>query len=222
MKTRIFLSLLLIAVTGRTVAQMNGSGTIVSKSYGYKDFDKVSLTDLNGSIAIEIGKAWSVNCSIDDNLQKLLQVDFDQTEHRLKISFKDNPDNKLYIENTHINIKITMPEISVLTHSGNSEVKLSNVTGSYLKIENSSNGNVTASGKIDSLDIVHSGNGDVNAQRLSCKKAMVESSGNGDVLISTDENLQANGSGNGHIINTGRAAFSKTSFKDGNGKLIKK
>ncbi|AWA30909.1 hypothetical protein HYN48_12945 [Flavobacterium magnum] len=221
MKTTI-LPFLLLLCTSSIFSQINGSGNTVSKSYDFTDFDKVSLNDLDGEVTIDIGKTWSVTATIDDNLSDLLQVRLDAREHLLDLSLKGNKDNRLYIENTHIRIAITMPEASVIRHDGNSHVTLSHVNGKYLRIENVSNGHLTASGKVDQLDIVHAGNGNIDARQLNCGQAGIQSDGNGQVIVCAEGKLAATGSGNGDILNTGKAAFSGSSRHQGNGKLIVK
>lgn len=220
MKTKILLVLTLLSMS-KMFCQLKGSGVIVSKSYDYAQFDKLSLSDLDGQIAIEVGKPWSVRVEVDDNLLDLLQFNLNETEHLLKISFQGNANNKLYIEKTQLKITIAMPEASLIKNDGNSNVSINNLIGRYCKLENLANGNMTASGKVDMVDIIKSGNGDLRAEKLSCKKADVQSSGNGDVYVNANERLKASGSGNGDIVNTGSADFSKSSVKSGNGKLRK-
>ncbi|MDI1256275.1 MAG: DUF2807 domain-containing protein [Flavobacterium sp.] len=218
MKSKILLLLLPILTFG----QINGSGKIITKSYSYKNFDKVNLTDLAGKVAIEVGKPWSIKADIDDNLQDFLDFSLNDAEQLLTISFKGNRSNKMYIEDTNVKITITMPEISVISQDGNTNTNISNLLGRYIRIENFANGNITASGKVDKVDIQHSGNGDVNAKKLVCGTAAIKSSGNGDVFICANDDITASGSGNGDIINSGKASFSDASVKRGNGKLINK
>ncbi|MDD2674518.1 MAG: DUF2807 domain-containing protein [Flavobacterium sp.] len=220
MKT-IFFAIVLI-ITSFANAQLKGSGKIVTKTFDYKNFDKVYFEDLDGKIEVEIGKPWSILITIDDNLESLLHLSENVSENELKIQFKGNKDNQMYVENTNLKIKITMPEASVIKNSGNSNLSVQNISGRYFKLENTGNGDSNVSGTIDVLNIIKIGNGDVDASNLNVKKAELKSTGNGDLTVNVSETLSARLTGNGDIINTGKANFDSGSKKSGNGDLILK
>jgi hypothetical protein len=198
---------------------LTGSGKIVEKKFDYSGFDKISISDLNGRVKIETGKSYSVLVQIDDNLEPLLETSV--AEGQLKIRFKGNENNKLYIENTNIVILITLPEISVFNHKGNSDASINYGNGRYLRINNEGNGGIVVRGKVDLLDIINDGNGDVNASELTAIKAVVEKYGNGDIQVNVLNELQVTSRGNGDIINRGKADFVVKALS-GNGKLLKK
>ena len=220
MKT-IFFAIVLI-ITSFANAQLKGSGKIVTKTFDYKNFDKVYFEDLDGKIEVEIGKPWSILITIDDNLESLLHLSENVSENELKIQFKGNKDNQMYVENTNLKIKITMPEASVIKNSGNSDLRVQNISGRYFKLENTGNGDSNVSGTIDVLNIIKIGNGDVDASNLNVKKAELKSTGNGNLTVNVSETLSARLTGNGDIINTGKANFDSGSKKSGNGDLILK
>jgi Putative auto-transporter adhesin, head GIN domain len=201
-------------------SQIKGSGKTSTKTYDYKNFDKVYFEDIDGNIEVEIGKTWSVSVTIDDNIESLLQFSENSIEHELKIQFKDNRKNRMYIENTNTVIKITMPEASVIKNSGNSDIRVSKIIGRYFRLENTGNGNAVLSGSTDQLDIEKIGNGDVISETLVAKKAKVKNIGNGNVVVNVSEEVSGKLFGNGDVINKGQAKFSSNSTKIGNGKLI--
>lgn len=203
-------------------AQLQGSGKTITKNYDYRNFDKLSFEDLDGKIVVEIGKPWSISITVDDNLESLLSFSENVSENELKIQFKENQNNKMYVENTNLKIKITMPEASVIKNIGNSDLTINNVLGRYFRLENTGNGESKISGTIDALDIVKIGNGDVNAENLLAIKADLISTGNGNLTANVSEELTAKLTGNGDIINTGKAKFDSNSKKSGNGALIVK
>ena len=183
---------------------------------------KSIFENFNGIVEVEVGKPWKIRVTIDDNLEKLLTFSEDKTAHALTLSFKGIDKNRMYIENTKIKISITMPEISVVSNNGNSDVTVRNVVGSYLNFENFGNGNCAISGTIDLLDINRSGNGDINASRLSAKQVKVSSNGNGDVSVNASNEFSAQSSGNVDVTNIDKAKFDSKSSKKGNGELILK
>lgn len=200
-------------------AQLKGSGKISMKTYDFKNFDKVYFENLDGKLEIEIGKPFSINVTVDDNLENIFTIN--EAEHELTVSFKDNGNNNnKYIEETHLKIKITMPEASVIKNIGNSNLVVKNVIGSYFRIENTGNGDTKITGATDKLDVVISGNGNINADKLYAKNAKVKNTGNGDVSINVSQDLNATINGNGNIRNIGKAKFDNNSMKTGNGDFI--
>lgn len=218
--TKLIIAIVLTLTSIFANAQLKGSGKISTKSYDYINFDKVSFDNLDGKIEVEIGKPWSISVTIDDNLENLLTFTENQSENELKIQFKGNKNNQIYIENTNFKIKITMPEASVIKNTGNSDLVVNNVFGSYFRLENTGNGDSKISGKIEVLDINKTGNGDVNSEKLIAKKATLKSTGNGDLIVNVTEELSAKLTGNGDIINKGKAIFDANSKKSGNGDLL--
>lgn len=196
---------------------LNGSGKIVNRSFGYKNFDKVELADLAGKAEIEIGKPFAVSVAVDDNLESLLDVS--EKNGELRIELTGNLNNRLYIEETNISIKISMPEISFLKHRGNGNLYVTGITGHYFRIKNSGNGNAFLKGSVDELDISCSGNGTVKAEELLAKSIKINKSGNGNVYVNADSPFSANGSGNGDIINTGKGKADAGSNINGNGEI---
>lgn len=198
-----------------------GSGRIVTKSFDIKGFDKVSFEDFDGSIEVEIGKPFSITVAIDDNLAPRLELQKDATENQLTIRLEGNPNGKLYLEDTHIKIKVTMPEASVIQHRGNTNIAITGVIGRYFRLENNGNGDATLQGEIDELDIKKSGNGEVRAKALIAKVAKVRSYGNGNVLVNAQISLMANGSGNCSIMQFGQGRIDPMSGIIGNGEVRK-
>lgn len=218
--TKLILAIVLALTATFANAQLRGSGKIITKNYDYKNFDKLTLEDLNGKIEVEIGKTWSIIVSIDDNLEKLLRFSENVAENELKIQLEGNQNNKMYLEDTNLKIKITMPETSVIRNKGNSDLIVKNILGRYFRLENSGNGVSKITGSIDILDMIKQGNGDVDAGNLIAKKATLKSIGNGNIIANVSEELTAILTGNGDILNKGKANFDGNSKKSGNGHLI--
>lgn len=216
---KIILAVLLCSAFACTKAQTKGSGKLVEQSYAFSGFDKVEVEDLDGLVDIEIGPKWSVFAVVDDNLLPLLDFEENPQEHALKIFFKENRNNKRYIEDTNLRIKITMPEASVIKNNSNAQIVVKNVVGRYLRLENIENGQIKASGKVDVLDVTTRGNGTVSAGTLQAQKVAVITTGNGNTLVCADEKITAKVSGNGNVKNVGKAKYTADSKRTGNGNL---
>ncbi len=200
---------------------LKGTGKIISRTFDFKDFDKVSFEDFDGKIEVEIGKPFSIKVDIDENLEPRLEVQKEDAENQLTIRLAGNLNGKLYLEDTRIKIKVTMPEASVLKHRGNTNVHISGVLGRYFRLENDGNGNVMLQGSIDELDIKKSGNGNVNAQKLIAKTAKVKSYGNGNVSVNSQISLVAHGTGNNSVMQFGQGKIDPMSGIIGNGEVRK-
>jgi len=220
--TKLIIAIVLTLTSTFANAQLKGSGKIISKNYDYKNFDKLTLDDLDGKIEVEIGKTWSISVTIDDNLENLLNFSENVSENELKIQFKGNKNNRMYIEDTNIKIKITLPKVIEVNHSGNSTLVISNLSGTNFKLENSGNGTTKISGSIDTLEVINKGNGNTKAEKLLSKNAVIKCSGNGNVYATVSNNLTAKATGNCSVFNFGKAAFDSQSSKSGNARLLNK
>jgi Putative auto-transporter adhesin, head GIN domain len=186
-----------------------------------KGFDKVSFEDFDGNIEVEIGKPFSIKVDIDENLEPRLEVKKEEAENQLTIRLAGNLNGKLYLEDTHIKIKVTMPEASVIQHRGNTNVSITGILGRYFRLENDGNGDVSLQGNIDELDIKKNGNGEVRAKNLVSKMAKVKSYGNGNVAVNAQISLSANGAGNCSVMQFGQGKIDPMSGIIGNGEVRK-
>lgn len=198
-----------------------GKGKIIHREFTNIDFDKISFEDFDGIIEVEIGKTFSISVNIDENIEPLLFVKQDKEENLLRIGLENNKNGRLYLEDTHIKIKVTMPEASVIIHRGNTNLFVSGIFGRYFRFEHTGNGDVQLAGNIDELDIKKTGNGNIKSQKLLCKTAKVRNLGNGNVLINSQISLFANGAGNGSVMQFGPGKIDPLSGIIGNGDVRK-
>ena len=220
--TKLIIAIVLTLTSIIANAQLKGSGKTVTKNYDYKNFTQLSLQDLDGKIEVEIGKEFSVSVTIDDNLLPLLAFEENNSKNELKIFFKNNTNNRKYIENTKIKIKITMPKIEAIIHSGNSSLFISNLIGTNFKLENSGNGTAIISGSVEKLEVINKGNGNTKAKELIAKNAKIKCSGNGNIYVNVSNELTVKASGNCSVVNYGKAKFDSESSKSGNAELKNK
>jgi hypothetical protein len=219
--TKLILAIVVAITSTFAHAQLKGSGKTISKTYNFNHFDKVYFEDLDGKIEVEIGTSWSVSVTIDDNLEPLLSFKENTSEHELTVFLKGNKNNRMYIENTNIKIKITMPEATVIRNDGNASLLVNGVIGRYFRLENLSNSTSKVLGTVDELDVKNTGNGNANLAELKAKKAKIICRGNGNVTVNVSEAIIATVSGNGNITNIGTAQYDIASSRTGNGNLLK-
>jgi Putative auto-transporter adhesin, head GIN domain len=218
--TKLILAILMVFIATIANAQLRGSGKTITKTYDYQNFDKLSFQDLDGTIEVELGKEFSISVTIDDNLFPLLSFEENNSKNELKLFFKNNANNKKYIEDTNCRIKITTPKLLEVKHSGNSTLVISNLIGTNFKLDNSGNGTTKISGSIETLEVINRGNGNTKAEQLLSKNAVIKCSGNGNVYVTVSNTLTAKASGNCSVINYGKAPFDSQSSKSGNARLL--
>ena len=221
MKKLIIFSATLLVTIQMAFCQMGalkGSGKIVNKTFSYQDFDKIQLNDLDGRVEVEVGKPYSIKISIDDNLEPLLIVS--ETNKTLTVALNKNENNKRYVEKTNIKITISVPALNGVVHNGNSDAFVTGLKNNNFSAKSTGNGNLVLEGNADNIEINKAGNGDVEAAKLMVKNAKVISVGNGDVKVNASETFVADGTGNGDIINKGKAKASPNSKQNGNGEII--
>lgn len=197
---------------------LRGSGNIITQVLNDTGFSAIDLQDLDGQIIIAAGEAYGLRIAIDDNLQPLLQVT--NRGGKLHLSLKGNRNNRMYIEDTHIQIYISLPHLDALVHNGNSSVRASGIDATYLEIKNGGNGTIQLKGRVADLVVNNRSNGNVYADSLLAQRAAVHCRGNGNVKINVADHLVAKASGNGSIVNRGAASFDRGSASSGNGRLI--
>ena len=219
MKT-IITTIAFLVVTATSFAQLKGSGKTITKTYDYQNFNKVFLDDLDGKLEIEVGKPFSIFITIDDNLLDLLSVVEHSGNKTLTVSLKGNKNNKMYIEDTKIKVKITMPFISEVSNNGNSGLTVTNINSKYFKSSNPVNGSTTISGIVDNLEVSCSGNGVLNAKQLVAKNAKIKATGNGNAYVNVTEEITVKTSGNCTVINSGKAKFNSESSSSGNSRFV--
>lgn len=219
--TKLILAIVMIVTSTFANAQLKGSGKTITKNFDYTNFDKVYFEDLDGKLEVEIGKSWSISVTVDDNLESLLAFKENPTEHELTVYLKGNKNNRMYIENSNIKIKITMPEATVIRNDSNASLVVNGVIGRYFRLENFSNSTSKVLGTVDELEVKNTGNGNSNLAELKAKKASIICRGNGNTTVNVSEEIVATVSGNGNITNKGNANYDGKSSRTGNGNLLK-
>ncbi len=185
-KTILTLAILIFAIIAYAQkGALTGSGKIVHKTFTFSDFNKINLRDLDGIAEVEVGKPYAISVAIDDNLEELLVVSVD--DNTLDISLKGNRNNRMYIANTNIKIKISLPSLAYVLHDGNNGLNINGIVGDYFRIKCIDNGSATLSGAINKLEIVCSGNGTVNARKLVANNIETTRRGNGNIYTSKGE-----------------------------------
>jgi hypothetical protein len=194
MKKTIILLTVLIATCTIVFSQkgpLKGSGKTVIQTFELNNFDKINLLDLDGKMEVEVGKPFAITATIDDNLAQLLEATVENGT--LTVRLKGNLYNKLYIEETNINIKISLPMITAIKHRSNAKLTVHGIKGNFFQLKNMGNGSADIDGEVDELQIICTDNGNVYAENIVAKILTASRSGNGNIYtkekagISKDE-----------------------------------
>jgi Putative auto-transporter adhesin, head GIN domain len=211
----VFLFFLIVQIKAN--AQLFGKGKIITREFSQIDFTKLRIEDFDGSIEVEIGKPYAITVTIDENLEPRLLVS--KKENTLTIKLEGNFNGKLYLERTHIKIKVSMPTATDIFHRGNTILHVAGVSGRYFSLENKGNGDAKLQGEAEKLEIKKTGNGNVNASKIITKMAKVNARGNGNVTVNAILTVMAHGVGNGNIIQVGKGKIDPMSGVVGNGEV---
>ena len=199
---------LAISITTKSVGQTNPfteSEKIISKSYNYINFDKISLLDIDGSTEIEVGDSFKIEIKIREKYLPIFLVS--ENNNELEIKFNYTKENNKYISDPRIRIKITCPKLETLYKQGNSSVDVILRNQNKFFMYNEGNGSATLKGIVKDLSIKNEGNGKTDADRLLAENVNVASYGNGDVFINGNLNVTGKRYGNGKIIQKGNATL---------------
>lgn len=202
-KTVLTILLLILSLPFFAQDPFMGSEKIITRTYAFSDFNRISLLDLDGSTEIETGKTYSVTVSIREKYSSILTVN--QFDGMLTIAFNYTKDNNKYISDPQIRVKITCPGLDSLFKRGNSGVAVNLFPQDFFFLSNEGNGPASACGKVNELRLINEGNGTLNAEGMLAKTVYATLTGNGNIYIHAQERAEVQRNGNGRIVQMGEA-----------------
>ncbi|SOD97769.1 GIN domain-containing protein [Spirosoma fluviale] len=162
--------------------ELRGSGRPVRQTTSVKPFDALEIHQFPAAVTVEVGGAEpSVDITLDDNLLSLLRAD--NQNGKLNLSFEDPQGRAFWISKANIEVRIITPTLKKLTHGSNSNVTVNGLQGESFALINQANGNVTLTGKVNSLDVISWANGTVNADALPVQSAKVVTQANATIRV---------------------------------------
>ena len=168
-----------------------GSGKTVNQDFSFTDFTRISA---GGTFNVEViqGAAYSVNVTVDDNLQSYLEVTKDGDT--LKVGMR-----KSYSYNsTHLKAVVTMPRLVVFDLSGVSKGSVSgfNLTDDFiLNVSEASQANFTGM-VVNKLTLDISGASRANGSVNASGNASLQASGASTITLSgkaVDADIESSG-----------------------------
>ncbi|MBX7240106.1 MAG: DUF2807 domain-containing protein [Bacteroidia bacterium] len=197
---------------------LTGKGELISRKEPLPSFKVLEFYGMDGQVTVDVQKNAQpeILCNVDENLNDLLR--YEVRGKTLAVFINGNRNNVLYIENTRIEVKIVCPELEEIRFEGNADIAVAGIEQQSLKVKKEGNGNMTLSGKVNTLTIHKEGNGKVDAQALPSESAEIMGFGNGNIYVNASVIAKGVLSGNGSVKNTGEGETQGTTF--GNGKFI--
>jgi hypothetical protein len=114
-----------------------------------------------------------------------------------------------------VSVNLGVPSLAGLEIVGDSSVALSGLSAKDLALRIRGSGDITARGRVDSLEVEIDGSGDTNLAGLSAQTAQVRTDGSGQVDLRVSQVLDIVSEGSGDIVYRGRPRI--TSRIEGSG-----
>ncbi len=215
---------------------ITGKGDIISKSCAVSDFQSVTLNSA-ANVDIVKGNIFKVEVSDYENLLQYHAVTV--SNHSLVIS--KVPASTL-LNNSKAKVTITMPDSLIhVTLNGSGDITISSAFKDLLSTDISGSGNInagqslniaklnaniygsgniTATGKVDSLKAVIAGSGNMDFSTLRANYANCTISGSGNIDVAVVITLKATITGSGNVYYYGTPNVNAT--MSGSGTVIRK
>jgi hypothetical protein len=183
-----------------------GNGQPKTVNYALKSFTDLEILWIDGKIEVEYGSSQSdISIATDENIYNMLLVE--NTEGVLKLEFKNNYKNRLWVEDDKTTIKIrTTQQPRKIVYKANADATFKGIDANTLTIEKDGNGDVNFEGKVDNLNLTKSDNGSVLAEKLIAQNASLDCSGNGSVKVFAKNINKQSIRGNGGMMNAANAS----------------
>jgi hypothetical protein len=183
-------------VNNRNSSAIKGSGELATQTRTTDPFQRIQ-TNLAIEMKIEVGKAQSISITFDDNL-----IDFIHTESDGKLLVIDTDES--FSSHNSVEITITVPQLEMVESEGSGTIDIVNIDSKRFRATISGSGELTATGKVEQLEIEINGSGDVQADELLANEVFVEINGSGSAAVNAVESLDGEINGSGDIVYIGK------------------
>ena len=195
------ISLVLLTLTGCELhfdsEKIKGSGKFITVQRPVSAFTSIENNSFF-QVIVTSGDKDELEITGDDNL--VPEVETVVEEQRLIIRNK----NKAYSftwKNNPGTIKISAAHLQSVENGGSGDIELRGIDTDKLALKSYSSGDIKASGKVQSLNLINNGSGDVDLGHLSVNQAEIDMNSSGDVGMNSIQQalkLKLNGSGDFH------------------------
>jgi len=167
----------------------------VSQTVDLRDFERISVSGVY-DLTVNVGEDYSV--VISGPADEVERVEASVSNGVLDLGQKDG--KKRWGRKRHgVDADITVPTLNGLNVSGVVDGTINDIDAEKFKLSVSGVGDISLSGRCDSLDADVSGVGDLEARDLECRVVDVKVSGVGSATVFAAEKVNASVSGMGDI-----------------------
>lgn len=229
------ITLLMLSIQSCSFNSIKGSGVITEKEINISDYNEIGF---GGSANIvyeqKTDAAPYLKIEIDENLFPLLEIKSENGTLTIEQKSGSNirPTKYNIITNStglakirtsgsariHLKGKLEAEDLSFIL-SGSGNVVADDVTCRSLTSRVSGSGDITLSGKAESIENTISGSGKVNATNMYADDVTCSVSGSGNFWVHAEKNLKVNVSGSGNVRYKGNPQIDQSI--SGSGKVIK-
>lgn len=206
-----------------------GSGNIITQNRSVENFSGISVSN-SFDVEVKIGLVAQVRVEADDNIMKYIVTNVSGNVLRIKTNGLHN------MNNVHLKVYITTPELNSIKASASSSVKVLDVLKNNDKLsftatssadieaevdapeveaEANSSGLVTLSGKTKNYKAQVSSSGDIKSAGLLSENTKVEASSSGSADVHASVSLNAKASSSGLIDYRGAASVQQSVSSSG-------
>jgi hypothetical protein len=202
-------------------AQLTGSGRTVTRDYDFSDFTRIEA-GYAFEVDVQQGDSYSVEVTVDDNLEQYLDVTQDGDTVRLRLK----PSVRFSLNRVTLRAGITLPTLEGLDLSGatratvsgfesqeNLDVQVSgastlrgDITSGDARFGISGASTVTLDGAAGNLDLEASGASTANLEDFPVTDARVNANGASRAVVNVSGELNAEASGASSVRYTGDPA----------------
>ncbi|WP_269531640.1 head GIN domain-containing protein [Chitinimonas sp. BJYL2] len=202
MRSILIASLMLGATVCTQAETVKGNGKVKEEVREVADFQSIR-SEGAWSLDVRVGPAPSIRIKADDNLLPLIQTVVEKNE--LTIRLKEDVGVRLR-DGSSLRIEVTVPKLSAYTHEGAGKTAFHDLHGEGFALKYEGAGLITATGKVDNVDINAEGAGAIDFDALKARNVTVKLEGIGSVSVYASEALRADVEGIGSLTYYGKPA----------------
>jgi Putative auto-transporter adhesin, head GIN domain len=187
--------LVILETPSHTRGEVEGSGVPGVESRALSAFDGIDLAGAN-NVNVHVGAPQAVSIHGDTNL--LTFVTTTVRGGTLRIAQARD-----FRTHASMRVDVTVPAVHLLVISGSGNVTADGITGNRLTVSVDGAGQISAAGRIETLEARLSGAGSLRLRALLSSDAKAFLDGTGEIRLTATRSLDARLEGTGSIVYTG-------------------
>lgn len=177
------------------INKVTPSDNIITKTYKVDTFEEVNMSCVGHvEIVQDVKKSGTIELTAPDNYIEYYK--FESANDALSIKFTQK---NLNLNTQEVKIKVYTADLTKVTNSGASNIKMDSLDTDKFEIINSGVGEIAVSGIADNVELRNSGVGSINAEHLKALNVKANVSGVGSITCYASEKIEGRVSGVGSL-----------------------